>query len=609
MHYMMLRSLTTAILLSAAALSTAQPGPDKEALARQYVQLKEYDKAIPIYQQLYEEAPFDKPIYTAYLDALMNAEQFVEAEKLIQYMAKIRRDDPSITLDLAQVYERTNKKKLATDQYELLLESVDGDEYNTVRIADAFTRSGNHKYAIKTYEKARSIRQNPYIYATELAPLYAADGQSDKAVEALLDMALLNPASIDDVKTALLQVTEGDAKKNAAIQKQVNARFKNAPDNPAWTELLTWIFTQNGDYVGALKQITEWDKRLNEDGARVLNFAHRSFSDGQYAIALKAYDYVLAKGTESYLYERACVERLNVQLEQLKQTRPIDKALTDSVILAFDQLFTQFPQQQWGPLLRDYATVQARFAHNTDTAIALLEAAVKTNGLSRELNGLCKLDLGDYYILNNKVWDASLTYSQVDKAFKQDVLGEEARFRNAKLAYYRGDFDWAQGQLSVLKASTTELIANDALYLSVLITENTPPDSDFEPLLRFATADLLLFQNKTQASDLLLDSIATAFPETPLQDDILMQRAKIALEEGRNDDAINFLEKIASDYGDDVLGDDAVFKLANIYEQQKVADKALKYYERLITDYPGSTFVQSARAAYARLSKGEKKSL
>src|SRR5690606_27702483 len=113
---------------------------------------------------------------------------------------------------------------------------------------------------------------------------------------------------------------------------------------------------------------------------------------------------------------------------------------------------------------------------------------------------------------------------QVDKMYKQDMLGEEARFRNAKLAYYRGDFQWAQTQLTVLKSSTTELIANDALYLSVLITENTPPDSNITPLLRFAHADLLLFQNKTKEADLLLDSIATTFPENPLQDDILMLR-------------------------------------------------------------------------------------
>jgi len=256
--------------------------------------------------------------------------------------------------------------------------------------------------------------------------------------------------------------------------------------------------------------------------------------------------------------------------------------------------------------VRDYAMVKARYAHKVDTAIAILEEAINAPNVKRNIAANSKLDLGDYYLLQGKIWDASLVYSQVEKAYKEDVLGEEARFRNAKLSYYRGDFKWAQGQLSVLKASTTELIANDALYLSVLITENMPPDSNLTPLLRFAAADLMLFQNKTQASDKLLDSISTAFPENPLLDDVYLLRAKIAEEEGRNTDAVTYLEKILKDYGEDVLGDDAAFKLGQLYDEKiKDKTKALQYYELLITTYPGSTYIQTARTRYQKLKAGK----
>src|SRR5690606_751148 len=154
------------------------------------------------------------------------------------------------------------------------------------------------------------------------------------------------------------------------------------------------------------------------------------------------------------------------------------------------------------------------------------------------------LQLGDYFVLQGKVWDASLTYSQVDKAFKEDMLGEEARFRDAKLAYYRGDFEWANLQSSVLKASTSELIANDALYLSVLITENIPPDSNYVPLERFAYADLMVFVNKYDEAERILDSISKAFPKHPLADDIMMQRAKIAQKQADFTRAITFLQQI-----------------------------------------------------------------
>src|SRR5690606_9784397 len=113
--------------------------------------------------------------------------------------------------------------------------------------------------------------------------------------------------------------------------------------------------------------------------------------------------------------------------------------------------------------LRDYALLEAQYVHDLSKAIDLLQKGIAHAGARKDFIGEAKLQLGDYYILAGKIWDASLIYSQVDKDFREDHLGEEARFRNAKLAYYRGDFKWAQTQLSVLKASTSELIANDAL--------------------------------------------------------------------------------------------------------------------------------------------------
>jgi TolA-binding protein len=184
-------------------------------------------------------------------------------------------------------------------------------------------------------------------------------------------------------------------------------------------------------------------------------------------------------------------------------------------------------------------------------------------------------------------------------------MGEEARFRNAKLAYYRGDFEWAQGQLTVLKASTSELIANDALYLSILITENITPDSNYVPIRRFAYADLLLFQNKDKEAEALLDSIMTTYPEHPLKDDILMQKAKLAEKHRVYEKAITYYADIVKNHGKDVLGDDAIFSIANLYEKYlNKLGEAKKYYETLIIDYPGSTYIQTARNRLAAMQGG-----
>jgi tetratricopeptide (TPR) repeat protein len=572
------------------------------ALARQFMQDKEYEKAIPIWKELYNDAPFDKDTYNEYLNALVLAARYDDAAALVLYMAKIRREDPTILIDLGNVYALAGKKKKADEQFDLALEKVSGDDFNTLRIADAFAHSGNSEYAIKTYKRARVLMQNQYLFGTQLALLYGKEGNTEEAANAMMDVLTIQPNELDNIKSSLLQLTGGEDKKMAMVHKQVLKRISGDPSNPYWNELLTWMYVQKGDYEGAYKQITAIDKNLKEAGERVLRFGDNIANEGQYIIALKAYQYVIDKGPEQQMYELARLSKIKVLVARLEMKKPVDSVLLKDVLREFHEYFTAYPQYFTSPLVRIYARVQARFAGNTDTAIAVLEQVIAAPNVRNDFVGYCKLDLGDYYLLKDKVWDAILLYSQVDKAFKEDQLGEEARFRNAKLAYYRGDFTWAQTQLSVLKASTTELIANDALYLSVLITENTPADSNLVPLSRFAVADLLLFQNKTLESDALLDSIAVHFPESALQDDILMQRSKIALEEGRDADAIALLETIVAKYGDDVLADDAVYKLATVYEEQlKDIPKAIIYYEKLITDFPGSTYIQIARVRYQKL--------
>lgn len=593
-------------LLANNAMVIAQQGANEMALAKQYVQGKEYDKALPILKRLYDQAPFDKNLYDEYLSALMLSGKYTEAESLVQYMSKIRREDPVMLLDLGKVYEASGKKKKAEEQYEQALSRVSGEDFRTRQLADAFTKMDNAEYAIRVYERARTMMQNPYIYATELALLYSKGGNTEEAVKAMMDELVMQPNVLDDVKSSLLQIIDNDEKKMSIVQKQIAKRITLQPDNPYWIELLTWMYIQKGDYQGAYQQMIALDKKLKEVGERVVSFSNNAAKDGQYAIALESFNYVLAKGSASPMYEEAWEGKINVLLKELEAKRPVDQKLLGGILKEYKAFIFEYPQYMASPLVRDYARVQARYAGNIDTAIALLDQAINAPNARKEFVGQCKLDLGDYYLLKGKVWDASLIYSQVDKAFKEDVLGEEARFRNAKLAYYKGDFKWAQEQLSVLKASTTELIANDALYLSVLITENIPADSSMTPLLRFAAADLLLFQSKTVESDKLLDSIATAFPQTALQDDIYLLRSKIAEQEGRYPDAITYLEKILKDHGQDVLGDDAAYRLAILYDEKlKDKTKALQYYETLITQYPGSTYIQAARSRYQALKGGK----
>jgi TolA-binding protein len=408
----------------------------------------------------------------------------------------------------------------------------------------------------------------------------------------------------DDTKATLLEVLAGDASRLQMAQKAIIRRINLQPDNTYYADLLTWLYTQKGDWEGALMQIQAIDERTRAGGQGLLQFAQLAEKEEQHAIALKSLDAIIEGGKDQPYYTVARAERLGIAKRRLEQNPAYTTEDAAALVKDYADFLAAFPQYNASELVRDYAMIEARYNNNPAKAIALLQDAIRQPMASREFTGKATLQLGDYQVLEGKVWEASLTYSQVDKAFREDALGEEARFRNGKLAYYRGDFGWAQAQLSALKASTSELIANDALNLSVLITENTP-DSNNAALLSFAHADLLLFQNKDAEALKVLDSIALIYPKHPLQDDVLMLRATLAQKHHDYDTALAYLETIHKEYGKDVLGDDALFKTADIYERAlKKPEEAKKFFEQLIMEYPGSTYVQIARSRLQAISGG-----
>lgn len=592
-----------AFLLYAGLLS-AQNDPLKTA--RSFADAKDYKNAANAYAPLYKQNPVNAELYKEYLNVLILAKDYKTAANLVEEQKIIRQNNPLPFIDMGRVYAADSKQKKAEEQFDMAVQLINGDDILTQQIANTFTGMGREDYTLKTYERARDLIHSSYMYSGPLARLYAKKGDMDKAIASLLDGGLAFMAnSAEDTKATLLEILGTDAKKLQQAQKALVKRINEQPENPYYEDLLTWLYTQKDDWEGAMIQMQALDARQRETGEHMIEFARFAMKEHKPEFAIKSYDAVIEKGPSLPFYSNARNEKLSVLFELLSDSPSYTKETIVKLARGYEELLAEFPQYYVSETIEDYAELEAIYAGNPQKAIDLLQKAIDMPSMNRQLMGQCKLQMGDYMILTGKVWDASLIYSQVDKSFREDVLGEEARFRNAKLSYYQGDFTWADGQLSVLKASTSELIANDALYLSVLITENVTEDSNYIPIKRFAYADLLLFQNKDKEAETLLDSISNAFPEHPLKDDILMKKAMLAQKHREYDKAISFLALIHDKYGQDVLGDDAVFKMAGIYQDYLAKPEiAKKNYEMLITEYPGSTYIHSARNRLAALQQG-----
>ncbi len=575
--------------------------PDK--LAQEYFRNGEYEKASILYKKLFDKNPYSDFYFTRYLNCLLPLENYSEAEKLIKNQIKKYPEKTQLYVSYGNLYERQFEMEKAKKKYRDAISQIPAEKYQVIRLANSFVQLTKYDLALETYERGQEILKNDKLFAYELGDLYRRKGDAEPMVRNYLNALKENPSRLTSMKTLFQRYfSENEFKE---LQTQLYGRIQDEPNDATYPEMLTWLFIQKKDYNNALRQVRAMDKRLKENGGRVYRLAQTAARDEDYRTAIKAYNYIVeSKGKTNTYYIEAKREILKCKRSAL--TAGYDYSLEELRILEgeYFEFLTEFGKNKnTASIVLELAELEALFINDLDKAIELLDGMVSFPGIQPQLQAKAKIALADYYLMQGERWESTLLYSQVDKAYKDDLLGQLARFKNAKLSYYVGDFEWAQAQFSILKASTSKLIANDALDLSVFILDNLGLDSTATPMFMFASADLLAFQNRHEKAFEVLDSIKSLFPKHSLEDDILYTKAKIHLKRKELKEAALLFEEISTGYPESIRVDNALFELAELnelYLDDKA--KAVELYQRIFIDYSSSTYAVEARKRYKRLS-------
>lgn len=586
-------------------VAAAQSGRD-DALAASYLANGEYDKAEELYRTLWEKNDYSPDYYAPLFKCQLSLKKYAELEKTVR--KQIRKYDGAVqyTVDLGYVFSLIPDPAKAKEQYDKVLKDMKLNEAAIRATAAAFENYRLYEYVIQAYDKGNKALRNDAYFAFEIANAHVARRNAPEAVRNYLLLIDDNPTRQQFVRN-VVQTSPLQEALLAELETQLYQRIQKNANNELYIDLLTWVYIQNKDFEGALVQMKALDKRRAENGYRVLNIARMAQTEGDYTSAIDGFEYVVNKGTMNPLYLQARTELLNCRKEKIQKSINYTvedlNALKRDYLAFIDENGRSFRTAQ---SLKELAELEAFYLHNTPAAIALCNELLALNGVPMQLKNQTKLLLGDCYLIEGDVWESTLLYGQVDKDEKDSPLGEEARFRNARLAYYRGDFEWAQTQLNALKGSTSELISNDAINLSVFIIDNLGLDTIETPMQMYAKAELLLFQNRNDEAIGLLDTITYLFPGHALFDDILFTKATIFVKRKEFDRALPMLETILKNHKEDLKGDDATFLLAEINEKYlNNKERAKELYQSIITDYNSSLLVIEARKRF-RLLRGDK---
>ncbi|NJN41454.1 MAG: tetratricopeptide repeat protein [Flammeovirgaceae bacterium] len=607
-------------------------------IAREYQGKGEKEKALDVYQTL-AKSPENIPlIHNDYLELLLDLGRFKDAEDYAERAIKRYNEEIPYKLDLGRIFLAYGDATKADRYFKSIIKMYSSDIYRTKTISDYFTKHRMVEYAIMAMLQARETTMNSNLYTLELANLYRIQGAREQMVSEYLNYVIQTPGNLNYIKN-LLQVLLTKPEELESLEGILLSRVQQYPNMEVYADLLIWVNLQQKNFYGAYIQARAYDRKFRKENSKTLEIAQISLNNKDFENADRSFAYVIREFSNTDNYLPARLGRIQAREEKIKNRFPVEKDSLREIISEYEAFAKAYPNDaSSNEAVLSEALLHAYYLDEKDSAIFKLNKLIGNPRASNQLKSKAKLELGDIYLLKEEPWEATLLYSQVEKTQKETILGYEAKLKNAKLSYYKGDFQLAMEHLDILKAATSREISNDAMELSIRIFENITFDSTGTDLKEYASIELLLLQNKIDEALVKLDEFkraetkwmtskeASALRLTPVQaqgdsvlvleqrsfgsneriiTDVYWLEANLRLKRGEFVSSISLLQQILDKHSADVLADDAYFLQGEIYEQQlKDNEKAMEIYRDFLDQYPGSVFAAEARKRY-RFLRGD----
>ncbi|MFY7730391.1 MAG: tetratricopeptide repeat protein [Flavobacterium sp.] len=573
-----------------------------EQLAQNYFEKGEFEKAVIIYQDLDKAQPRNPFFAQKLAECYQQLKQYDKAEKLLKDKLELVKM-PLLLVDLGYNYQLQKNQPKADSYYKEAVDAVTKNPGNVYMIANAFEKKVLIKEALATYQTANAANPN-MNFDYQMALLQGQLGNIEPMIEKLLSFSYQNQQNLVVVQSQLSRFMNEENTSdnfNSLLRKALLLQTQKSQD-VFWNEFLSWFFVQQKEYGKAFIQQKAVYRRNPDLFINIVNLGRLAAEEQEDATAKEIFDFVAQNTTETDLLIDA--EYYVLQIDIKNATDATVPLISQRIAADLEKFGTTPGSLKLQILKADFEAFQLK---DSKAALATLDRALQMP-LNKFQQAQVKMKMSDILLAGEKFNQAILYYTQIQEDLKNDAVGNEASFRVARASYFKGDFEWAQKQLGVLKSSASQLIANDAMELFLLISDNTVEDSLQVALKKFARADFKLYQNKkAEALQMFKDLRATDKTES-IQDVTLLRIGRIYESMGQYDLALQSYAEIIDKYKDGIYIDEALFFSAEIYSKKlNQPDKAKPLYEKMIFEHEDSIYFIEARKQY-RILRGDAQS-
>ena len=569
-----------------------------EQLAQNYMDRGEFEKAQIAYEELLKSQPSNSNYFQQTVVCYQQLQQFEKANKAIEdRLDKFKQGNLLVELGYNfQLQKNTDKAK---KYYEQALDKIRKNTNEVYTIATTFEKKSLVDYALQAYQIAVALEpKNNFNF--QMALLYGQKGDTDNMIEMFLTESYKTPQNLIPIQNQFTRFLTEDSKENfnEALKKAILIRIQKTQDL-FWNEYLSWFYVQMKEYGKAFIQQKAIYKRNPESFANIVNL-------GQ--LAIEENDDEAAKEILGFVLENTQDLDLKIQSNAYLMEMKIKKATPQDYLAIRQELDALLKQFGESPFTLSLLKLKAHFVtfnlKDAEAGKSILKNALEMP-INREQIASIKMELADILLFEEKFNQALIYYSQIESDANNSPVGQEANLKIAKTSYYKGDFKWANHQLEVLKSASTQLIANDALDLFLLISDNTVEDSTQVALKKFSHADFLLFQDKKQDALAAFQAILKENKGDAIEPVTLLRIGKIYESLGDMASALVNYKQILDNFKECIYIDEALFYSAEIYSQNNEIEKAQPLYEELITKHEDSIYYVTAQKKYRKL-RGDK---
>jgi len=576
-----------------------------EQLAQYYFEKGDFEKALVSYQDLSNSLPSNPFYFQRKIDCMQQLLQFPAAEKEIQDRFT-KTKQATLLIELGYNFQLQKNDAKAKKYYDEAIERIKKNPNEVYGIANVFEKKVLLEYALKSYLLAGELVPT-YDFKYQTAMLHGQLGNTDQMIVNFLDEAFENQQSAVMIQNQLTRYMsrDEDSKFNESLRKALIVRVQKNQD-VFWNQFLSWFYMQQKEFGKAFIQEKAIYKRNPESLNNILNLGQMAIEERNQEVAIEVMNYVLENTTDVDLIVKAQSYLLQMRMEKAQEK---DFPAINS---QFDALLKQYGLT---PVTLSLQLKQAHFVSfimkNPTEGKAIIKRAMEMQ-LNQFDQALCKMELADILLSEEKFNQALLYYSQIQENLQNNVLSHEASLKSAKTSYFKTDFEWALKQFKELKSASTQLIANDALEYFLLINDNTVADSTQTALKQFAKGDYLLYQNRNQEAIAQFQQILKSFkgqdsramPEQAKQIEsvTLLRLGRLYEKLGDNTLALAQYQDIIDHHSDGIYVDEALYFSAEIYNKQlQQPDKAKALYEKIIFAHQDSIYFVDARRKFREL--------